>query len=225
MRIPSTTLCAAQGTVFRSEQLIEPVSASGVMVYNCADGDEVAMSEEVAAVYSDSTVSTVNNQLEQLQHELDSLTKAQTAKATRYTAVSNLSSEINDQAGKIVDFVQDGVVEGISDQKDELVSLLNRKKIALGQEESFEGRITELNAQISYLEQVKDQQRGVSVESPAGHGYFCKEVDGYEGGLSLLRHLEDITYEGYQQLVHLPASDGERRGGQDCHHPRLVSGC
>lgn len=36
----------AQGTVFRSEQLIEPVSASGVMVYNCADGDEVAMSEE-----------------------------------------------------------------------------------------------------------------------------------------------------------------------------------
>ena len=108
----------AQGTVFRSEQLIEPVSASGVMVYNCADGDEVAMSEEVAAVYSDSTVSTVNNQLEQLQHELDSLTKAQTAKATRYTAVSNLSSEINDQAGKIVDFVQDGVVEGISDQEE-----------------------------------------------------------------------------------------------------------
>ena len=138
----------AQGTVFRSEQLIEPVSASGVMVYNCADGDEVAMSEEVAAVYSDSTVSTVNNQLEQLQHELDSLTKAQTAKATRYTAVSNLSSEINDQAGKIVDFVQDGVVEGISDQKDELVSLLNRKKIALGQEESFEGRITELTVKL-----------------------------------------------------------------------------
>ena len=189
----------AQGTVFRSEQLIEPVSASGVMVYNCADGDEVAMSEEVAAVYSDSTVSTVNNQLEQLQHELDSLTKAQTAKATRYTAVSNLSSEINDQAGKIVDFVQDGVVEGISDQKDELVSLLNRKKIALGQEESFEGRITELNAQISYLEQVKDQQRGVSVESPAA-GYFCKEVDGYEEVFTA-EALEDITYEGYQQLV------------------------
>ena len=153
----------------------------------------------MAAVYSDSTVSTVNNQLEQLQHELDSLTKAQTAKATRYTAVSNLSSEINDQAGKIVDFVQDGVVEGISDQKDELVSLLNRKKIALGQEESFEGRITELNAQISYLEQVKDQQRGVSVESPAA-GYFCKEVDGYEEVFTA-EALEDITYEGYQQLV------------------------
>ena len=32
--------------------------------------------------------------------------------------------------------------------EDELVSLLNRKKIALGQEESFEGRITELTVKL-----------------------------------------------------------------------------
>lgn len=189
----------AQGTVFRSEQLIEPSTASGIMVYNCSDGDEVAKDEEVAAVYSDSTVSTVNNQLEQLQRELDSLTEAQTAKATRYTAVSNLSSEINDQAGNIVDFVQDGVVEGISEQKEELISLLNRKKIALGQEESFDGRISELTAQITYLEQVRDQQRGVSINSPSA-GYFCKEVDGYESVLTA-DALQDINYEKYQQLI------------------------
>ena len=101
-----------EGLVFRSEEVISKAT-SGVMVYNCADGEEVAMDQEVAAVYKDSTVSMVNNQLDQLRQELASLNKAQTVKATRYSAVANLSNQINDQAGKIVDFAQDGMVEGI----------------------------------------------------------------------------------------------------------------
>lgn len=92
-----------EGLVFRSEEVISKAT-SGVMVYNCADGEEVAMDQEVAAVYKDSTVSMVNNQLDQLRQELASLNKAQTVKATRYSAVANLSNQINDQAGKIVDF-------------------------------------------------------------------------------------------------------------------------
>ena len=51
-----------EGLVFRSEEVISKAT-SGVMVYNCADGEEVAMDQEVAAVYKDSTVSMVNNQL------------------------------------------------------------------------------------------------------------------------------------------------------------------
>ncbi len=103
--------------MFRSEEVISKAT-SGVMVYNCADGEEVAMEQEVAAVYKDSTVSMVNNQLDQLRQELTSLNKAQTVKATRYSAVANLSNQINDQAGKIVDFAQDGMVEGIAEQKE-----------------------------------------------------------------------------------------------------------
>ena len=106
----------ADAMVFRSEEII-PQVASGVTVYNYADGEEVAKDQEVAAVYQDKTVSMVNNQIDQLQKELKSLQDAQTVKATRYSAITNLSGEINDQAGKIVDASADGVVEGISDQK------------------------------------------------------------------------------------------------------------
>lgn len=186
-----------EGLVFRSEEVISKAT-SGVMVYNCADGEEVAMDQEVAAVYKDSTVSMVNNQLDQLRQELASLNKAQTVKATRYSAVANLSNQINDQAGKIVDFAQDGMVEGIAEQKEELTSLLNRKKIALGQEESFSERIAELNAQIAYLEKTKEKQRGVSIDAPKA-GYFCKEVDGYEEVLTA-EALDQMTYDEYQQL-------------------------
>lgn len=187
----------ADAMVFRSEEMI-PQVASGVTVYNYADGEEVAKDQEVAAVYQDKTVSMVNNQIDQLQKELKSLQDAQTVKATRYSAITNLSSEINDQAGKIVDACADGVVEGISDQKDSLVSMLNRKKIALGEEDTFADRIYELQSEISYLEQTKEGEKGVSITAPAA-GYFCKEVDGYESVLSA-DLLEDMTYEQYQQL-------------------------
>lgn len=188
----------AEATVFRSEEII-PQTTSGVTVYNYADGEEVAKNQQVAAVYQDKTVSMVNNQIEQLQQELESLSKAQTVKATRYSAVTNLSSQINDQAGKIVDFAADGVVEGIAEQKEEFVSLLNRKKIALGEEDTFAERITQLNSEIAYLQKAKQKEKGVSIDAPAA-GYFCKEVDGYESILTS-EALEDIDYAGYQQIV------------------------
>ena len=90
------------------------------------------------------------------------------------------------------------MVEGIAEQKEELTSLLNRKKIALGQEESFSERIAELNAQIAYLEKTKEKQRGVSIDAPKA-GYFCKEVDGYEEVLTA-EALDQMTYDEYQQL-------------------------
>ena len=74
----------------------------------------------------------VNNQIEQLQKELESLSKAQTVKATRYSAVTNLSSQINDQAGKIVDFAADGVVEGIAEQKEEFCQSAQPKEDCIG---------------------------------------------------------------------------------------------
>ena len=102
----------ADGLVFRSEEVIPAVSG-GVTVYNCSDGEEVAKGQEVAAVYRDKTVSMVNNQIDRMNQELASLQKAQTVKATRYSAVTNLSAQINEQAGKIVDTTAGGVVEGI----------------------------------------------------------------------------------------------------------------
>lgn len=187
----------ADGLVFRSEEVI-PSGGSGVTVYNCSDGEEVAKGQEVAAVYRDKTVSMVNNQIEQLSAELASLQKAQTVKATRYSAVTNLSAQINEQAGKIVDITAGGVVEGIEENREQLVSLLNRKRIALGEEDTFSQRIAELKSEIAYLEKAKKKEKGSSIPAPAA-GYFCKEVDGYESVLST-KALEDISYEGYQQL-------------------------
>lgn len=187
----------ADGLVFRSEEII-PSAGSGVTVYNCSDGEEVAKGQEVAAVYHDKTVSMVNNQIDQLSAELASLQKAQTVKATRYSAVTNLSAQINEQAGKIVDITAGGVVEGIEDNREQLVSLLNRKRIALGEEDTFSQRIAELKSEIAYLEKAKKKEKGKSIPAPAA-GYFCKEVDGYESVLTT-KALEDISYESYQQL-------------------------
>lgn len=187
----------AEGIVFRSEELISDTS-SGTMVYQYADGEEVAKSQEVAAVYQSKKVSLVNNQIEQLKKELNSLQKAQTVKATRYSAITSLSGQINDQAGKIADFVADGVVEGIVDQKEELTGLLNRKKIALGEEDTFTQRIRKLNAEISYLEKMKNKEKGVSIIAPEA-GYFCQEVDGYES-IYTPQELEELTYDRFQQL-------------------------
>lgn len=68
---------------------------------------------------------------------------------------------------RIVDFAADGVVEGIAEQKEEFVSLLNRKKIALGEEDTFAERITQLNSEIAYLQKAKQKEKGVSIDAPA----------------------------------------------------------
>ena len=187
----------AEGLVFRSEELITQ-SAQGITVYNYADGEEVAKNQDIAAVYQNKKVSLVNNQIEQLKKELASLQKAQTVKATRYSAVTSLSGQINEQAGRIVDFTADGVVEGIADHKEALTSLLNRKKIALGEENTFTERIVQLRNEIAYLEQAKSKEKGVSLIAPEA-GYFCQEVDGYETILTE-QALEEMTYDSFQTL-------------------------
>lgn len=188
----------ADGLVFRSEEVIPAVSG-GVTVYNCSDGEEVAKGQEVAAVYRDKTVSMVNNQIDRMNQELASLQKAQTVKATRYSAVTNLSAQINEQAGKIVDTTAGGVVEGIETSREQLVSLLNRKRIALGEEDTFSQRIAQLKSEIAYLEKTKKKEQGQSIPAPAA-GYFCKEVDGYETVLTAAA-LEDLSYESFGQLM------------------------
>lgn len=150
-----------EGLVFRSEEVISKAT-SGVMVYNCADGEEVAMDQEVAAVYKDSTVSMVNNQLDQLRQELASLNKAQTVKATRYSAVANLSNQINDQAGKIVDFAagrhggRHRRTEGGADQP------AQPQKDCAGAGGILLRAHCRAECQIAYLEKTKEKQRGVS---------------------------------------------------------------
>lgn len=55
-------------------------------------------------------------------------------------------------------------MEGIAEQKEEFVSLLNRKKIALGEDDTFAERITQLISEIAYLQKAKQKEKGVSID-------------------------------------------------------------
>lgn len=199
-------LVQADGMAIRDEVLV-PKTNDGIVIYNYSDGESVSKTATVANIYQNQATATTKNQIEAMQVELDNLLKVQSISSTSYAGIKSISTQINNQIGKISDIALTGVVEGINKERDELALLMNRKQVALGNEETFVKRIDYLQTQLKFLRSVR-LETGIPVPTP-DTGYFTKTVDGYENVLTV-NTLNDFTYDSFQALskrTPLPVAD------------------
>ena len=190
-----------EGFALRDELTI-PLMSDGVLVYNYDDGDKVGITSVLAYEYDSEEAAQNKQRMDEMQIELENLLTIQDMQGSGNSNLELLSNQINEKANNLIDLSDTGITEGLSEVKEDLTFLFNKKQVALKEGESFEKRMIYLENQLAYLEESAGEPLR-SIETPA-EGYFSKLVDGYEN-LYTTEYLNDMTLEDFDYLNSMEA--------------------
>lgn len=182
------------GLSIRSEKVLS-ASAQGVLSFSAENGKRVAKDAVVVDLYSDAATANNAARLREVEDQLSSL-KAVQASGTSADLVT-VEKQITDAYIALLDSASGHRFVSVNELSEDLLSLLNRRVVAVGQSDDLSVRIASLESEKASLEASAIQPTG-SITTDSS-GYFITEVDGYE---SLLTPdgIESLTPEGLAGL-------------------------
>ncbi len=175
--------------VVRDETLLTD-SVDGVVHYTLEDGEKVASNGTVAKIYPDEQSSLILTELSELEKRLRDVTEI-----LRYNDVSAVDIDLFNQKVDTARFeLQRGLADGNFSDTDELMNdlltAINRRQSATGEESGLEAVKAALEKQIAALKANVSQPISDIISDSSG--YFVSSVDGYESVLTP-SSLEKIT--------------------------------
>lgn len=192
---------STDGFVFKDETVITDAS-SGVVNYLYTNGSHVAINSEVARIYQNQDDVQTTAQIESLEQQILCLNEAQSVGVAQQTDLSVVEKDFSNVYYNLIKDLNQDDLSDLSNEIDEINSLLNKKQIITGKAEDFNDTIAQLTAQKQSLESsIKSQPKSIITPSA---GYFVDSVDGYEGVLSL-DYAASITISELQDLLNQSA--------------------
>ena len=144
------------------------VAGSGTLGYLAADGERVSAGTAVAEIYSDASQAVLRQQLTQLTDQIDLLQRSQNTSALQLdTLLKDRSSALYD----LMDTLDDGDYEAVSDSADAYLLAQNKLWIVTGDAANFTDQIAALAQQA----QTVQAQLGNPTQITAPQtGYFVR---------------------------------------------------
>ncbi len=172
----------ASGVIIREEQLISGQASGGVVSYQQSDGTVVREGSVIAEVYSSSSDISIRRQIRALEEQITALQKVSDARSAEYSSTETVNRQINSEIDDYIALVHQGQISSISENKNELLYLLSQKDVIMGETESYESRITQLQSEVDSL---TSRLSGSLVQYTSPEiGYFARMTDGYESVLT-----------------------------------------
>ena len=172
----------ASGVIIREEQLISGQASGGVVSYQQSDGTVVREGSVIAEVYSSSSDISIRRQIRALEEQITALQKVSDARSAEYSSTETVNRQINSEIDDYIALVHQGQISSISENKNELLYLLSQKDVIMGETESYESRITQLQSEMDSL---TSRLSGSLVQYTSPEiGYFARMTDGYESVLT-----------------------------------------
>ncbi len=196
------------GTIIRNETLLTS-DASGVKYFAVGDGEKVSKNGVIADIYASQEQAQIRTNMKSLQKQIDAVKEVQAYNNTSATDLSLLNAKIDEALLFFSASCRGGVFTDTEAQSQELLKLLNRKKIATGEETDFSAALAELTARYDALKASAPAAQG-SIKSNLS-GYFVSTADGYENKLTASNILK-LTPEELEQLE--PAAVAENVVGK-----------
>lgn len=189
----------AQGFAIRSESVITD-SFSGVLSYRVADGARVSRGGVIADIFASENDAAVRNRVDRLEREIASLQALSAPTGFFISNPSMISTQIYSAMGEIFSEVRNNNFSEISDLKENLQTVLNRKQLIIGEEntEDFQQRIAELQSERDALAASVGYSINTIV-SPAA-GYFISSTDGFENVVDVSK-IAEITPDRVRDLL------------------------
>ncbi len=189
-------LIPLDGYIMRNE-LVLSASSQGDVNYLYADGIKVRKGAPVASVYADGG-KNVRSQIIELDRKLELLQSSSLGANITVSDTKIIDAQIASLYSVIHERIRVGDLEYTLRKKDELLVLLNKRRIIVQNVENYDDKITALNSQRGGLtSQLTNITETVKAPSP---GYFYSGLDGYESVFSSSK-LDKMTLADFDAMI------------------------
>lgn len=179
------------GIIIRNEETIKS-DTSAAMHFEIDDNERVAAGGVIANLYSSAEQSVAAAELKNVEKQIHNIEQIQKYNDLNAVDIGTLNVKIYDVFKSINSVTSTGKFSDLQSSKEEMLSLMNRRKLATGQEVDFSTQLATLNKKRDDLLSRIHQPIGVLKSDKSG--YFVSTTDGYESVLTPSM-LDDITPE------------------------------
>ena len=165
------------GTVVRSETVLSS-DTHGVKYFVVGDGEKVSKGGVIANIFNSQAEAQLHSDLSALSKQISSITEVQSYNNTTAVDLELLNTKIDSALFSLIASYKDGNFTESTPLAAEVLKLMSRKKIAVGEEQDYSGLLAELSASYATLSASAPKALG-SIYSDAS-GYFVSMADGYE---------------------------------------------
>lgn len=185
--------------ILRNESVIYSSSAVSEdnVGYLFSDGTKVKVGSTVANIYSGSHEGA-NESIVALDHQIDLLTQSQAGDDVSLSDAAVIDSQIGTDYFTIRQSTEQDSYSNLQNRRDELLTLLNKRKIITGEVTNYDSVIDTLTKERETLAAGYDSITE-SITTPST-GFFYTEVDGYEQ-IFTTDKVDDLTFESFDAMV------------------------
>lgn len=185
------------GMIIRNEKTIDRNTA-GVAHLKVNDGERISKDGIVADIYTNESDSLAVSKIEELREKISNIETIQSYNDLAAVNINLLNGKINDKLGEILFLCGNGDYKEARNQGDNLLTMMNRKEMVIGNSTDFSAQLTSLKSELSTLE--ASLSNPVSKITATSSGFFVSQVDGYENLLTT-DNLEKYTPEFIDNAV------------------------
>jgi len=168
------------GIAVRSEVLVES-SGFGTTNFLHDDATRLGIRQIVAEVHDTAVgISPDYLRLQEIEREIERLTAAQDRNVNNMSTADAINRDIRDRLGALRTVSATGQAQDLERLHDDLSQLINRRRIAIGEDEDFSERLAVLNNERRYLNTPTFGSAAHSVVRAPVPGLFSRVYDGYE---------------------------------------------
>ncbi len=191
------------GQIIREETLVTNDKA-GVLHFLTEDGARVAKNGVIASIYDDASASITVSKIDVLQSQISDIEDILSYNDIEAANLELINSKITDALGDVVYSGASGNYGEMEDYCETLLSVNNRKQVALGVTTGLAERLTALKSELSALSASLPASKGSVTANQSG--YFVSKTDGYENVLTT-DDLNKITPEYLSQIKYQETPD------------------
>lgn len=168
---------SCDGFLVREEKIILS-SEEGAVDYLRRDGEKVSKDSPVATIYASEGDIDTRGKIKSIEKKIEALEAAQSPARVMVSDPADIESLIKEEVMELSKSVYSRDILEISSIREEIATLVNRKRLAVKEVDDFNDEIESLSAEKKQLEKSLTHKI-TDVNSPIS-GYFSSQIDGFE---------------------------------------------
>ena len=169
------------GLIIRNETLVKSQSG-GVMHFIASDGSRVAKDGVIANIYDNESASITLTNIDSVNTKIADIEEMLSYNDLEAADLDMINSRVQKSLDSMIVSVSGGNYNNYSECKENLLSSLNRRQIAMGETSDFSSQLAALKSELATLSASLPAAKGTIKAEKSG--YFVSKTDGYEQTLT-----------------------------------------
>lgn len=169
------------GLIIRNETLVKSQNG-GVMHFIASDGSRVAKDGVIANIYDNESASITLTNIDSVNTKITDIEEMLSYNDLEAADLDMINSRVQKSLDSMIVSVSGGNFNGYSECKENLLSSLNRRQIAMGETADFSSQLAALKSELATLSASLPAAKGTIKAEKSG--YFVSKTDGYEQTLT-----------------------------------------